>query len=236
MCIVRKLETRVTLTQSDRDALLSLNWREKSYDAGAFLIREGSEISQINLLLDGFAYRQKIDSDGARQILAFLIPGDLVDLQGLLLRVSDHNVQFLTRCTVAEVAKQDIINLIDNNPNIARALWLETLIDGSMLRQWLMNVGRKQGRQRLAHLFCEFATRLKAAGLGDEQGYNMPITQEQLGDATGLSPVHVSRSLKALEVEGLIKRDGRNVNIPNWDSLRREAGYNELYWHFDQSI
>jgi CRP-like cAMP-binding protein len=114
-------------------------------------------------------------------------------------------------------------------------LWIETLIDGSIYREWILNVGRRSARQRLAHLLCELAKRLKLADLGDEQGYRLPMTQEQLADATGLTSVHVSRSLKALEDMGLIKRERSHITIPDWERLRDESGFNELYLHLDQA-
>lgn len=229
--MVRKLEENSDLTTDDKDALLGLAWKEKSYQPGSFLVREGSVATHCNVLLDGFCYAQKIAIEGERQILGFYVQGDLVHLQAPFLSISDHNIQFLTRSRVAEIAVEDMSELFKSNPNVARACWVASLLEASILRQWLTNVGRKQAKQRLAHLFCEFAVRLKTVGLGDEQSYVMPLTQEQLGDATGLSPVHVSRSLKGLVSEGLIERDGRSVKISNWENLCREADFNDRYLH-----
>jgi CRP-like cAMP-binding protein len=123
--------------------------------------------------------------------------------------------------------------LIDQHPRIGRALWIDTLIDGSIFREWIMNVGRRDARRRIAHLLCEFARRLEVAELGSTEGYQLPMTQEQLADATGLTPVHVNRSLKALEAEGLIVREKRHIKIPDWGRLRDISGFNELYLHLD---
>ena len=125
--------------------------------------------------------------------------------------------------------------LVDAHPRVGRALWIDTLIDGSIYREWVMNVGRRPAKQRIAHLLCEFAKRLKMANLGDEHGYSLPMTQEQLADATGLTPVHVNRSLKALEAEGLIVRNRRFVTIPDWERLRDQSGFSEVYLHLDQA-
>jgi CRP-like cAMP-binding protein len=233
--LVRKLERRVRLQEDDRAAICSLNFRKKIYEPGSYLVREGALCDESVLLLDGFTYRQKLTHEGGRQIVSIHIPGDFVDLEASLLAVADHNVQALTRCQVAAIPSRDVIALIDEHPRVARALWIDTLIDASIYREWVMNVGRRAAKQRIAHLLCEFAKRLKMAGLGDEHGYSLPMTQEQLADATGLTPVHVNRSLKALEAEGLIVRNRRFVTIPDWERLRDESGFSELYLHLDQA-
>ena len=113
-------------------------------------------------------------------------------------------------------------------------MWIDTLIDASIFREWIMNVGRRDARERLAHIFCEFALRLESAGMGSTTGYELPMTQEQLADATGLTAVHVYRTLKAMDAEGLIKRERRFILIPDWEKLRTVAGFSELYLHLDQ--
>jgi CRP-like cAMP-binding protein len=233
--MVRKLERRAPLQNADRQALLGLSFRKKIFQPSAYIVREGHPCEESALILDGFAYRQKLTEDGARQIVSIHIPGDFVDLEGSLLKVADHNVQALTRCTIAAVPRREIVALIDSHPRLGRALWIDTLIDGSIYREWVMNVGRRPAKQRIAHLLCEFAKRLQLAGLGDENGYHLPMTQEQLGDATGMSPVHVNRSLKALETDGVIQRHQRFVSIPDWQRLRNESGFSELYLHLDQA-
>jgi len=233
--MVRKLETRAQLDACDRKALLDLRFVVRSYAPASYLNREGRNATHSALILEGFAFRQKLGIDGGRQIVSFHLPGDFVDLEGSLLQVADHNVQVLTRCLVAEIPVRDILDLIDRHPRIAKALWIDTLIDASIYREWIMNVGRRPAKLRLAHLYCELAQRLKLAGLGSESGYRMPMTQEQLADATGLTPVHVSRSLKALEADRLIQRDGRFVSIPDWQRLREHCDFSELYLHLDQA-
>jgi CRP-like cAMP-binding protein len=233
--MLRKLETRAQLDDADRAALLALHFTERAYPPGSCLTREGMMVSHCALILEGFVYREKVTLDGGRQILSIHVVGDVVDLEGALLAVADHNVQILTRCRMAEIPVSEIAQLIERHPKVARALWVDTLIDASIYREWLLNIGRRPARQRLAHLFCELAKRLKLAGLGDEHGYRMPLTQEQLADATGLTPVHVNRCLKALEGDGLIVRNRRFVTIPDWDRLSSESGFSPLYLHLDQA-
>ena len=220
--MIRKFERRASLSDADREALLGLPFRMTRAEPGRYLVREGAVADHSILIISGLAYRHKISADGSRQIVSIHIPGDFVDVEGSLRKVADHNVQALTRCEIAAV------------PQVAYAMWIDTLIDASIFREWIMNVGRRDARERLAHIFCEFALRLESAGMGSTTGYELPMTQEQLADATGLTAVHVNRTLKAMDAEGLIKRERRFILIPDWEKLRTVAGFSELYLHLDQ--
>jgi CRP-like cAMP-binding protein len=204
-------------------------------EPGQYLVREGSSTTHSTLIISGLAYRHKLTADGSRQIVSIHVPGDFIDLEGALLSVSDHNVQVLTRSEIAIVPSAALRALVDAHPRIARALWVDTLIDGSISREWIVNIGRRDARERVAHIFCEFARRLEVAGLGSANGYELPMTQEQLADSTGLTAVHVNRTLKAMDSEGLIERQKRFVFIPDWGRLRDVAGFSELYLHLDQA-
>jgi CRP-like cAMP-binding protein len=230
----RKFERRAELDDADRAAHMALPFHAKTIEAGRYLLREGTLTTYSTLLLSGFAFRHKLTTEGERQIVSIHVPGDFIDLEGSLLRTADHNVQTLTPCKVATVGRDHIVNLIDSHPRVGRAMWIDTLVDGSIYREWVMNVGRRAARPRIGHILCEFGRRVELAGLGDADGYEFPMTQEQLADATGLTPVHVNRTLKSLEADGLIVRDRRFIGIPDWARLRDMAGFNELYLHLDQ--
>ena len=232
--MVRKFERRAQLDDSDRKALRGLPYDLKLMEAGRYIVREGSSPDHSALLVSGLAYRHKITAEGARQIVSIHVPGDFVDLEGSLLNVVDHNIQALTRSEVALIRSSSLLELVNKHPRIARAMWIDTIIDGSIFREWVVNVGRRDARERLAHLMCEFARRLEAAGMGSPDGYELPMTQEQLGDATGLTSVHVNRTLKSLADDGLIVRERRFIRIPDWEKMRAIAGFNETYLHLDQ--
>jgi len=232
--MVRKFETRASLDDADREALRSLPHREQIVEPAVYIVREGQIPERCSLILSGFAFRHKLTVEGSRQIVSVHIPGDFIDLEGALLTISDHNVQALTRCSVAFIPREAVRALILSHPRVGAAMWVDTLIDGAIFREWVVNVGRRDARTRIAHLLCEFARRLEAAGLAREYRYELPMTQEQLADATGLTPVHVNRVLMALAREGLIERHRRFVAIPDWEALRRVAGFSELYLHLDQ--
>ena len=232
--VVRKLEVRTPLDNRDREALLALPVTLRTLEPATYLVREGDPPRHCSMLLSGFAYRQKITGEGARQIIGLHVPGDILDLQNLYLHVSDHNVQTLSRAEVAFVAKTDIQQLAEERPAIAHAFFVDTLVDASIFREWVVNVGRRDSRARLAHLLCEFALRLEAVGLAEEYSYELPMTQEQLADAVGLTPVHVNRTLKTLDAESLIVRAKRNLKIPDWQRLRKAADFSERYLHLHQ--
>lgn len=232
--MVRKFETRSPLDDQDRTALLELPHRRQWVEPSVYIVREGEAAKRSCLILSGFAYRHKVTAEGARQIISVHIAGDFVDLDAALLNVSDHNVQALTRCELAMIPRQAMRELIASRPRIAMAMWVDSLIDSSIFREWVVNVGRRDARSRIAHLLCEIGRRMEIAGLADENGFDLPMTQEQFADATGLTAVHVNRVLTRLEREGLIRRERRHITIPQKDGLRTVAGFSELYLHLDQ--
>lgn len=232
--MLRKFESRAILDDGDREALLALPFRLQTMEPAAYVVREGELPERSCLIISGLAYRHKVTVEGARQIVGVHIPGDFVDLEGALLNVSDHNVQALTRCEMGFVPRAAIQELILSHPRVGIAMWVDTLIDASIFREWVVNVGRRDARSRIAHLLCEFARRLEVAGLAEEYHYELPMTQEQLADAVGLTPVHVNRVLQSMSKEGLIQRERRFLRIPDWEALRSVGGFIETYLHLDQ--
>ncbi len=215
--MVRKLGYWCKLEAADREAILNLPYTLRRVEQHHYIIRDRDKAAFSCLLLNGFAVSQKIVGGGYRQICSIHMKGELVDLQNSLLGTADHSVQMLTTGQIAMIPRDDIMKLAFERPAVGRAMWFDTLVDGSIFREWIANVGRRDARTRVAHLLCEFALRLKVAGLGDEVGYQLPMTQEQLGDATGLTSVHVNRTIKQLEAEGLIGRvSPRSISIGDW--------------------
>ena len=229
--LVEKLRFHGPLSDEDRQALLDLPNTPKTLDAHAYVIREGDKPTHSCLLLDGFIYRHKVVGDGGRQICSIHMRGDVVDLQNALLEYADHSVQALTPCEVAFIPHEAIRKIASERLAIARAMWLETLVDGSIFREWLTNIGRRPARRRLAHLLCEFSVRLEAAGLGKRDRYTLPMTQEQLADCTGLTPVHINRTLREMDFEGLLTRTSRSVTVNDWDKLVAVADFRPDYLH-----
>ena len=231
--MVRRLERRSPLGQSDREALIALPHTLRKLPAGAHIVRDGDSPEYCTLLLSGFAYRYKLTGEGGRQIISLHVAGEFLDLQNSFLGVADHSVQMLTEGEAAFVPPAAIEELALNRPAIARALWIDSLIDASIFREWVVNVGRRDSRARVAHILCEFSIRLEAAGLAQNHRYELPMTQEQLADAVGLTSVHVNRVLKQLGEEGLISRDRRSIVIEDWKRMREAGDFNERYLHHD---
>ena len=229
--LLRKLETHSILNEEDRQAILALPYVLRTLEPHAYTIREGDRPDHCAVLLSGFAFRQKLTSDGRRQIVALHIPGEALDFQHLFLDEADHNVQMLTRGEIAVVSREDLQALARSRRGINHAILVTILVEASIFREWVVNVGRRDARTRLAHVLCEFAVRLEEQGLTEEYGYDLPMTQEQLADVLGLTPVHVNRTIKLLEGEGLIARKGRSISFPDWHRMRDVGDFNQRYLH-----
>jgi CRP-like cAMP-binding protein len=232
--IVRRLETRAPLDEADREAIRGLPIVRRVLEPASYVVREGEAPTICAVLLAGFAYRHKVTASGERQIIAVHMPGEFLDLQNSFLEVADHNVQALTRADVAIIPVAALRSLAYERPAVAHAMWIDTLIDAAIFREWIVNVGRRDSITRIAHLLCEFALRLRALGLADEYRYELPMTQEQIADCTGLTPVHVNRVLKELGRLGLIVRDKRAVSIADWNRLQQVGDFSTRYLHFER--
>jgi CRP-like cAMP-binding protein len=229
--MVRKLELWSRLTQVERNAILDLPHLVRDLDAGQYITWDGDRPQNTCLLLSGFAVRHKLAGNGARQILSIHMKGDIVDLQNSLLGVADHNVQMLSTGSVALISAATVRELSIAHPNIGMAMWYETLVEGSIFREWILNVGRRDARTAISHLLCEFAMRMEVADLGRQTSYELPITQEQLADAVALTAVHVNRTLMRLEADGLITRTKKMITIPDWTQLAKTADFDPRYLH-----
>lgn len=231
--IVSALDRFHELAGADRAAINALPLRTDTIAANQLLVREGERPESCCMLLEGYACRYKTTSGGQRQIVSFHIPGDLLDAQHLELDRADHNVQTITPAKVAWVSKRDIEELLDEHPAIRKAIMRSVFVDASIFREWVLNVGRREAIARVAHLLCEFAARREAAELGTPDHFKLPMSQEEIGDATGLTPVHVNRMLQTLGAQGIIRRNRREVWIVDWDGLRKTADFDSTYLHLE---
>src|SRR4029079_14209923 len=188
--MVRKLELWNPLADDDRKALLALPFTERVLSAGQYIVWEGDKPQHSCVLHSGFAYRHKAAGSGGRQILSIHVKGDIVDLQHSLLGVADHNVQMLSDGRIALLPVEAMREIAFTRPSVGMSMWYETLVEGSIFREWVLNIGRRNARTRIAHLLCEFALRLEIVDLGQHTTYELPITQEQLADAVALTSVH----------------------------------------------
>ena len=232
--LIRKLQAYVRLSENDRAALAplarrSLQQAQPRYD----LIREGDEPTAVRLILSGWACRYKGLPDGRRQIVSFLIPGDFCDLNVYILKQMDHSIGAITRVSYAQISPDEIERIIAERPRIARALLWHELASASIQREWVLNVGQRSAQERIAHLLLELFFRLRAVGLTDDHSCDFPITQTDIGEATGLTSVHVNRTLQDLRRDNLIELERKRLHIPDLERLMDVAMFKPNYLHLD---
>lgn len=228
--LVTRLSAFVRLNGEERDALGMLSSNAKPFRSDQILVHEGSASNSVYLIISGLACRYKMLAGGRRQILGYLIPGDLCDIHFVIANRPDHSVALVGDSSVARIPTWRIAELIARYPNIGRALTLASLIDAVILREWLLSVGQRDALQRLSHFFCEMAVRLKAIGGANADGsFELPVNQITLADTLGLTPVHINRTLQRLRNDGLIRLCHRRLTILDRDRLAMIAGFDDSY-------
>jgi CRP-like cAMP-binding protein len=233
--LVRKLEQFTILSTADKQALDELgSIRRRRLSPRDDIIREGDKPKAVSLILEGWACRYKTLEDGRRQIVGFLIPGDLCDLRMFILKEMDHSMGALTLVSLAEIPSDTLLALTDSSPRISRALWWNSLVEEATAREWTTNLGQRGAVERLAHLFCELFVRLRGVGLANDTSFELPLTQEQLSQATGMTTVHVNRSLRDMRQSGLIVQHGKRLTIPDLVALEAAGLFNPNYLHLDR--
>jgi len=234
--LTMKLEQFIRFDQDDRrrlDQLLS--YPTTTFSRGDVIIEEGREVRNIHLLLAGLAARSKILPDGRRQIMAFLVPGDLCDVEVFVLRAMDHNIIAMTDTTCVLIPAEVIEGLLTESSNITRALWWGTMVDSGILREWIIDHGRRDAREQIAHLFYEMLIRHRIVSEATDDSFPFPITQDDLADATGLTPPHVNKTLQDLRAAGLIEFKNKVLTILDTKRLRRAANYESGYLHLNRT-
>jgi CRP-like cAMP-binding protein len=230
--LIRKLQALHSLGEDEQNALLSVLQRFRTIEKGHDIAAEGDEPQHSTVILSGVACRYKNLSNGRRQILAFQFPGDVTDIYSYVLKRLDHSIGTLTRCEVVNIPHDAIQRLCEQYPNLAYALWRDSLIDTSIVSMAVVNNGRRDATERIAHLLCEQFTRLAVVGLAEPgRPVSFYITQTDIADATGLSLVHVNKTLRSLKERGLIGRDPLKLEILDWKGLRDAAGFDPSYLH-----
>jgi CRP-like cAMP-binding protein len=227
---LRTWAQRTQLAEPDLAALRTLPFTRRTVERDGFIVREGEEPAWCSVILEGCAFRQKVVRSGARQIISFHFPGEFIDLQGCLLTSNDHGVQALGACSLAVVPRKALLALVAQRPALAHAAWFDSLLEAAIYREWVVNVGRRNARARIAHLLCELAIRLDSTTV-DGSVYHVPLTQEHIADATGLTSVHTTRTIQGLRRDGLISLAYGRLVVHDWHSLRSIGDFGELYLH-----
>jgi len=229
--LVHRLQQLGRLSNDERRLIESTSLVVRNFEADQDIASVDQPLLACPLLLDGFACRYRMLESGQRQITAFLVPDDICDLTSLLLRKLDHSIGALTAARVAFIPHAIVHGWAKHHPGLGQLLWRATLIDAAMSREWMVNVGRRTAYQRTAHLLCELMLRMRAAGRAGGLACAMPLTQIELGDALGLTAVHVNRTLQSLRGENLIELGGGTLTVRNWRELKRAAGFDPAYLH-----
>ena len=229
--LVTKLRTFTDLSEDDVCALDELAENAFLAAAGSVLISEGDKPTQVFMLLEGWAFRYKVTADGRRQIIGFLIPGDLCDVHVFVLAAMDHCIGLLSAAKVATIEPARMLEIMEQRPKVARALWWAALVDAAVLREWLVALGQRDAYERVAHLLCELRLRLHTVGLVHHESFNFPLTQVDLGQTMGLTSVSVNRSLQRLRSEGLITLSRRVMTIHEPQRLADACGFDPTYLH-----
>lgn len=224
---VDRLLLRSPLSEEEQAAILALPAEQHEVLLGEDLVVPGEKTQHSCLVAAGMMSRFDAMRDGRRQIVSFYLPGDMCDLHSVAVPTSGWGLQALTPMTVLLIP-HEALRVLVANPNLALAFWRDTTADGSILAKWIGNLGRKQAIPRLAHLFCEMGVRSEKAGLGSRSDFQLPITQAQLADAAGLTPVHLNRTLKALKAEG-VTFIGKRVSIAEWERIAAMAEFDPAY-------
>jgi CRP-like cAMP-binding protein len=231
--LIRKLASISPLTADERECLASLPLSGKSFPGDQDVVREGERPSECCLVVEGFVCRYKLTHSGKRQIFSFHLPGDLPDLQSLHLKVMDHSLTTLTPSKLAFIPHESLKKLMHRCPRVADVLWRDTLIDAAVFREWMLGIGRRSAETRIAHVLCEVLVRMRAVGLADGDACELPITQAELGDALGLSTVHVNRSLQELRAKDLITLRGNLLTVEDWEGLKEAGEFDPTYLHLN---
>jgi CRP-like cAMP-binding protein len=234
--LLHRLSRLGKMSEEDRNAILSCPIQQANIRANQDIARVNDQPSRSVLITSGMAVTFKETLDGKRQVHSFHRAGDMPDLQSLHLTTLDSSLSTVSPCEVGFLRHDHLRLLCEKHPRIAAALWRSTLIDASIHREWMTNVGQRRGTARMAHLFCEEFVRSEVAGLsepGKHKACPFPVTQTMLGEALGLSTVHVNRTLQELRETALISFDHGRLHILNWNGLVDVAGFDATYLHLD---
>ncbi|SFH69849.1 Crp/Fnr family transcriptional regulator [Bradyrhizobium sp. Gha] len=200
---------------------------------GEDLVAEGDRVDSVRVVLSGWLFRHKTLEDGRRQIVNFILPGETCDAHAYLLPMIDHSITTATAVAYAEIKRARFEKLTSSEPTLAEAFLCETALNNAIQREWAINLGRRVALEKVAHLFCEIYERLRPVGQVDGTSCSFPVTQMDLADATGLSVVHLNRTIQELRASGLITLRERTLTIPDLDALKSAAlfspGYLQLY-------
>lgn len=228
---LQSLEARSRLGDEERQAVLELPFHPRHLTANQDFVHQGETVAHSSFVLGGLVGTFGQNKRGDRQITSVFMGGDMIDLNSVVVPEAFAALQALVPTTVLQVPHSALRTAAAKYPVLAEAFWRECVIDAAILNEWVMNVGRRDARSRLAHLFCELACRTGRRNAGNGYSFPFPITQNQLADMVGMTPVHVNRTLKGMRADGMVDLVQRTVQILNWDRLTQVGEFDSAYLH-----
>jgi CRP-like cAMP-binding protein len=232
--LLTKLRRFDTVSAEEERVLREAVWKTVSFKRGQTIVRSKTELHYSALLLEGFVNRSKSLTSGGRLVLQLAVPGDFIDLHSFVLKELDHDIDAVSDCRLALFKHEQLREAVEQHPHLARLLWLSTIVDAGIHREWMLSLGRRSAKSRLAHLFCELQVRLTAAGMAPHGKYDLPLNQAELADVLGLTAVHTNRVLKELREEGLLTFKSKIVEVRDWDGLVALAEFDPFYLSMNQ--
>jgi CRP-like cAMP-binding protein len=233
--LFRRLNTVTGLDDADIAAFRALPINVRHWEAGRTVVSDASRPTECVLVIEGFCVRAKTTVTGQRQILSIHIPGEIPDLQSLHLHRMDHDLVAVAPCTLGFISHTSLRALTRENPNVAEVLWRDTLIDAAIFREWIVNVGQRPAPSRLAHTVVELRQRLAVTGRAEGDTFEMPLTQEQISEALGITPVHTNRIIRQLRDDGIVDISRGRVTVLDEAKLAELAQFDDRYLHQDPS-
>lgn len=231
--VASKLEAFTRLSSDDRAALAQVSRNVRFVEPRRDLVSEGDRPRFVHLVLDGWACRYKTLPDGKRQIVSIFVPGDFCDVNVYILKAMDHSIGAISRLKVAMITADEMSALTEGRPRVTQALWWHELVTAAVQREWTVNLGQRSAYERLGHLLVELYLRLKTVGRASDGRCDFPLTQNDLADATGLTAVHVNRTLQELRRDGLIELERKQLKILDLERLKDASMFNSNYLHLE---
>ena len=227
--LLLNLESHDIVSPREQALLRGMITRDRRFKVDEDIVAEGSRPTHSTLIVEGFAARYKYMADGTRQITSLHVAGDFVDLHAFLLKTMDHGIVAMSPCHVAFMEHSDLKRITETEPHLSRLLWLDTVVDGAIHREWIVAMGRRSKKEHIAHLFCEIYVRLRVVQQTTGFSFHFPLTQLELADVLGISIVHLNKTLQILRKEGLLTWVSQTLTILDWPQLIKLAQFDPTY-------
>ncbi|MBT9370941.1 Crp/Fnr family transcriptional regulator [Rhizobium sp. CSW-27] len=229
--LLANLEQRDRLSDAEKASLRAILTRERRVAAQEDIVMEGDRPTTSSLLLEGFAARYNMTGEGQRQLTSLHVPGEFIDLHAFLAKTMDHGIVALSPCRIAMAEHSAMRDITERTPHVARLLWLDTLIQGAISRQWIVAMGRRSRAAHLSQIICELYMRLQIVDQIEDDSFHFPLSQLQMADIMGLSLVHMNRVIQELRAAGFISWTRERIAIHDWERLKAFAGFDPTYLH-----